>query len=163
MELTIMSRTTDTNMLKWFSKSDRVGDWVSEATRFGEIYMTSAQSLAANVLARIGGTRLSRLNVVAHGSPQRVLFGNDMIEVSNFRKFETFFKLLRGRFTPDGLVHFQICEIGQNFVLLTLFAQAFGVPVIAGQGGESSLYRFNFKKYNRCDPTGTCKVDLKRP
>jgi hypothetical protein len=163
MEVTVMSRTTDTSLFKWFSKFDRVGDWVSEATRFGEIYMTSAQSLSANVLARIGSVRLSRLNVVAHGSPQRVLFGNDLIEVGNFRRFENFFKLLRGRFTPDGFVHLQICEVGQNFVLLTLFAQAFGVPVVAGQGDESSLYRFNWKKYNKCDPSGSCKVDLKRP
>ena len=163
MELTVMSQTTDPVLLKKMGRITRAGDWVDEALRIGEIYMTSAQSLPANVLTRIGNVRLSRLNVLAHGDPTTVLFGNDLINVTNFERFERFFSLLRGRFRPDGFVHFQICEIGQNFVLLTLFARAFGVPVIAGQGDENTYFRFNWRKYNRCDPTGTCTPDVKRP
>ncbi len=164
MEITVMSKTTDPALRKqYFSTHDKIGDWVDEAARIGEIYMTSVLSMVTNVLARASSTPITRLNIVAHGTPTITIFGNDFIDVNNFSRYEPALLLLRGRFVRNGFVHLQICEIGQNFVLLTFFARAFGVPVTAGAGDENTLFRFNWKKYNRCDPSGLCRQNLSRP
>ena len=163
MEITAISLTTDPVLLTQFGAYDKVMDWVDGAARLCEIYMTSASSMATNVLAKAGGNRISRLNVIAHGSPALVLFGNDLIGMQNFRRFETSFLRLRHRFTENGFVHFQICEIGQNFGLLKFFAKAFGVPVVAGAGSENTLFRFNWGTYTKCYPTGLCTPNISRP
>jgi len=163
MEITVISKTTDRALLKQFGNFDKVMDWVDGAARIGEVYMTSVSNMAANVLAKAAKTPVSRLNILAHGSFIRVLFGNDLIEVRNFRKFEPSLMLLRGRFANNAFVHFQICDVGLNLVLLQLFAKAFGVPVVAGAGAENTLFRFNWKNYVKCDPSGACTLNVKRP
>ncbi len=164
MEITVMSKTTNPVMKQQLlSKFDRIGDWVDESIRIGEIYMTNVADMVLNVLARAGSNQITRLNIVAHGTPATTLFGNDLIDVNNFSRYEPTLLLLRGRFARTGFVHMQICELGQNFVLLTFFARAFGVPVIAGAGDENTIFRFNWKKYVRCDPSGSCRQNLSRP
>lgn len=142
--------------------SDAVG-WMAAATRTDEVYMTDVRSMVTNVSRKAGKTPITRLNIVDHGNSSGVEIGTDWIDTSTFSSFEPFFLLLRGKFARGGFVHLQHCDVGSNHALLTLFAKAFGVPVIAGTGAHNPVYRFNFGNYDRCDPSGVCASNVSRP
>lgn len=137
--------------------------WLAGATRIGEIYMTDVKSMVTNVLKKAGKTPISRLNVLDHGNSDGGDFGSDWVDTSTFPNFEPYFILLRGHFSPDGFVHLQHCDIGNNKPLLIMFAKAFGVPVIGGMGGQNPIYRFNTGRYQRCDMHGVCTSTFWRP
>jgi len=130
--------------------------WLAAATRIGEVYMTDVTSMVTNVIAKAGSTPITRLNVLDHGNSSGGDFGSDWVDVSTFPTFEPKFMLLRGKFAPSGFVHLQHCEIGSNHPLLTMFARAFGVPVMGGTGLHNPIYRFNTGNYDKCDGSGVC-------
>jgi hypothetical protein len=142
--------------------SEQVG-WRAAATRTGEVYMTDVRSMVTNVLRKAGKTPITRLNILDHGNSSGLEIGSDWIDTSTFSSFEPFFLLLRGRFAKGGFVHLQHCQVGSNHALLTLFAKAFGVSVIAGTGNHNPVYRVNLGNYDRCDPSGVCTSNVDRP
>jgi hypothetical protein len=118
---------------------DNVTGWLAAATRVGEVYMTDVKSMVTNVLGKAAGRPIKRLNVLDHGNEDGGDFGSDWVDTTTFKKFEPFFVLLRGHFAPEGFVHLQHCDIGQNTTLLIMFAKAFGVPVIGGTGAQNPI------------------------
>jgi hypothetical protein len=137
--------------------SDHVG-WAASATRFGEVYMTDVASMVTNVLAKAKTKRISRLNVLDHGNEKSLQVGTDRISEKSLAKYETQLQKLNGRFAPNGFVHLQHCKIGKNWVLLARIAKIVGVPVIAGEGYQNPVYRFNTGDYVKCLPSGACFI-----
>jgi len=137
--------------------------WVAAASRTGEVYMTSVESMVTNVLNAIGQSLMTRLNILDHGSEYQIQIGTDIVAPANFKRYETTFRLLRGHFAQGGFVHLQHCKVGRNQRLLHMFAEAFGVPVVAATGKHNSLFRFNLGEYVRCSPQGTMESGIDRP
>lgn len=157
--------------------SDIVG-WAASATRIGEIYMQDVASMVNHVLQalrvytrsptgtaapQISYNRLSRLNVIDHGNPQGLQIGSDWISIATLPNFRPTLALLAGNFAPNGFVHLQHCNIGQNRVLLIELARTFGVPVYAGTGKHNPVYRLNFGHYVRANPDGSFDAEASRP
>jgi len=165
--------------------SDHVG-WAAAATRLGEIYMTDVTDMVTNVLARIGTSTMSRLNILDHGNPQLFEIGSDMITVATLINHEPQLSRLNGHFDKSGFVHLQHCQIGQNQDLLLRLARIFGAPVYAGLDFQNAVYRINmnatihtgwltgwtkaipnpfagFERYVRADPDGTFHNPVDRP
>lgn len=146
--------------------SDHVGT-AAAVTRAGELYMSNVQTMVDNVLAHLRARKpysrtcspstptsaaMSRLNVLDHGNKSGVEIGTDWITSGTFGTFRPQLRRLAGHFDDDGFVHLQHCEVGQNVTLLQLFADVFGVPVVAGRGLHNPVYRANFGYYVRVYP-----------
>ena len=71
--------------------------------------------------------------------------------------------VLNPRFAPDGFVHLQHCNIGQNRDLLSKLAKIWQVPVYAGTGTQNPVYRFNTGSYVRANPDGSFESHVGRP
>jgi hypothetical protein len=148
--------------------SDLVG-WMASATRTGEIHMQDVESMVRHVKGRLfnaHGARqasLARLNILDHGNAGSIQIGHDIITVTTLSRYRTKLEELRDDFAPDGLVHLQHCNIGQNLPLLLDLAKIWGVVVYAGTGAHNPVYRFNWGSYVRCHPDGKCEKDVERP
>jgi hypothetical protein len=154
--------------------SDFTG-FAASASRENEIYMKDVESMVNHVLAHIRpysrtcspGQKtfvpMSRLNILDHGNANSLQIGSDRISVTSLPKFRAKLGQLKGKFTDNGFVHLQHCEIGQNRVLLIELAKVFGVSVYAGTGGHNPVYRFNFGKYVRAAPDGSFATGVGRP
>jgi hypothetical protein len=125
--------------------------------------MTDVRSMVINVLRKGGKTPITRLNILDDGNSSGVQIGSDWINSSTLSSFEPLLILLRGKFAKGGFVHPQHGNVGGNHALLTSFAKAFGVPVIAGTGKQNPVYRFNTGDYDRCTPAGVCTKNVSRP
>ncbi|MEO1017130.1 MAG: DUF4347 domain-containing protein, partial [Pseudomonadota bacterium] len=139
--------------------------WVESATRIGELYITSVESLVDKVLKKVnaGEFKVRRLNIIDHGNKHAIEIGNDIITLETLPKFSTQLGRLKGIFHSKGFVHCQHCEVGSNLALLKALSNIFGVPVYAGTGKHNAVYRFNTGQYNRCVPSGRCDLDVGRP
>lgn len=148
--------------------------WVAGATRTGEIYAVNTRDMVTKVLTVIGVEKISRLNILDHNAKTStklaagyvkslgIEIGKDIINEHNVQNFKSLL-LLKGRFTSDGFVHLQHCNIGKNQELMKKLATHLAVPVYAGTGAHNPLLRVNYGKYVRCEPTGVCQTDVSRP
>jgi len=146
--------------------SDKVG-WAAAATRTDELYMTSVRTMVDNVLAYLRrnapysrvcypgmptSAKMSRLNILDHGNEDGGEIGNDWVTTGTFPTFQPELARLAGNFDQDGFAHLQHCEIGMNLPLVQMFADTFGVPVVAGRGYHNPIYRANYGYYVRVYP-----------
>ena len=147
--------------------SDHVG-WAAAATRTDELYMTSVRTMVDRVLAHLRrnapysrvcspstptSAKMSRLNILDHGNDVGVQIGNDWITTATFAGFRLNLARLSGNFDSDGFAHLQHCEAGMNLPLIEMFADTFGVPIVAGRGMHNPVYRANFGSYVRVYPS----------
>jgi hypothetical protein len=162
--------------------SDYVG-FAASAMRIGELYMTSVDDMVKQVLDHLdswrpnvggdvlayahshgrvpipalpakGSVKMSRLNILDHGNAKGLQIGNDRVRVDTFSKFEPTLARLAPRFDTDAFAHLQHCDAAQNLRLMELFADAFGVPVVAGRGVTNPVLRFNTGNFARVYPGG---------
>lgn len=125
--------------------------------------MTSVGTLVHNVLARLGGEQLSRLNICDHGSDEGIEIGSDWITSSSLGPFASTLAQLAGRFSRNGFVHLQHCHAGRNRQLLIDLARIVGLPVYAGTGIEQGIFRMNLGSYVHCTPNAHCERKFRRP
>lgn len=142
--------------------SDFVG-FFAAAARFGEVEFSDVRSLVDGVRARAGIATLRRLNILDHGNSSGIELGRDWITVSSLPVYKLLLSRLSGLFVPEGFVHLQHCDAGQNHALLCAFSVIVNVPVYAGTGEHNPVYRFNLGRYERCVPSGNCESDVARP
>jgi hypothetical protein len=155
--------------VKAVDRSDWVGK-LAAASRLDEIYMSDTLSLVVNVLAHLRkkapysrvcapgyaqSSKMSRLDIVDHGSETHVGIGTDDITVTNFDlQFRAILLPLAMHFDKNGFAHLQNCNAGANVPLLEKFADTWGVPVVAGKGSDVELgvTQINMDKYVRVYP-----------
>lgn len=158
--------------------SDHVG-WLAAATREDEIYMSSVSDMVSKVIAKlrsmrpytrvcnparpVAAPRMSRLNILDHGSPTGFQVGRDRVGIGNFATHQPEFRRLAEYFERDGFIHLQHCRIGQNDVLLRKLAKTVNATVYAGTGDHNPVYRFNFGDYVRVTPNGRVTTGVDRP
>ena len=166
--------------------SDTTG-WLASATRIGELYMSDVKSMVTNVTTFLNTKKkkMSRLNLLDHGSPFGFQIGSEHINSGTFPAHATELVKLRTYFEKGAFVHLQHCQIGQNTRLLARLAALLDVPVYAGKHYQNPIYRMNvggtthegwltgklktipnpfkaFEEYVRVDPNGTF-TDTGRP
>ena len=91
------------------------------------------------VLKRAGSKKISRLNIMDHGTPHSIQIGNERITSGAFAsthpmlksKVQKELERLKGHFTPNGSVFLMQCNSGQDQSLIRGFAKAVGVNVYA--------------------------------
>jgi hypothetical protein len=127
------------------------------------ICLTDVASLVSMVLIRSGGYPIDRLTIADHGTAGHVNFGTDTVNVISFSRFEPEFIKLRGHFSFGGFVQLYHCHAGENKRLLGMFAEAFGVPVVAGTGYQNGVFRFNLGLYTVCSPGGGSTTTCNSP
>jgi hypothetical protein len=90
-------------------------------------------SLKTICSSRGTGTVISRLLIVAHANRSCVGIGDDILELSTFRQFQTKLGELKPLFDPKiSSVVFLACELGQNPALIRCLSTVWGgVPVQA--------------------------------
>lgn len=158
--------------------SDWVG-WLASATREDEIYMKSVPDMVTKVINKLNSMRpytrvcnpaqnrpaprMSRLNILDHGSPTGFQVGSDRVTIANFATHQKEFQKLARYFDTGGFVHLQHCKIGKNEVLLKKLAKAVNADVYAGTGNHNPVYRFNFGDYVKVTPGGKVEKDVSRP
>ena len=171
--------------------SDHVG-YAASATRVGELYMTGVGDMVTKILAHLssytppvsshailahamshgrvpmptppaqGTTKMSRLNILDHGNSSGVEIGTDWVTTGSFPTYQPTLVRLAGKFDNGGFAHLQHCEAGMNLRLMEMFADTFGVPVVAGRGLQNPVYRLNLGNFVRvypAGPTGTRKAN----
>ena len=109
--------------------------WLTGAFRTGELSMSDAKSMAANVWARALQTQtdIRGLRIIDHGNATGCQFGSDFVTTQNFLSFYNAFSQLSGAFCPyNGFAQMQHCLAGQNTPLLLEFAKLWKVPVYGG-------------------------------
>jgi hypothetical protein len=161
--------------------SEIVG-YLASATRTGELYMTSVSDMVTKILTYLasytpppspmsltihaqsygrvplpptpvpGSTKMSRLNILDHGCATGLEIGSDWISTASFAGFQPELARLAPKFDAGGFAHLQHCEAGMNLALLEMFADTFGVPVVAGRGVQNPVYRFNLGNFVRVYP-----------
>lgn len=109
---------------------------VSDAMQ-GELPMDNPYSMVFNLIKALGGRKLRHLTVLDHGNSSLLKIGHQTITPGNFAGYRWTFKQLRPHFAKDGSVRLMHCMAGQMPDLLKLFAETFGVPVLAGTGETS--------------------------
>jgi hypothetical protein len=166
MEVTVIGNTST----GWAG----VVSWAAGATRVGEIYVDNANDMVIKVLAAVGTNNIKRLNILDHDIVTRtklktgviksigIDIGKDVINQYNVDGFKSL-RSLKSHFAQDGFVHLQHCYIGINQDLLRKLSMTWGVPVYGGTGAHHAVLRINLGKYVRCDPNGTCEMDVDRP
>ena len=138
--------------------------WLAGAVRIGEVYMSSVDTMVTNVLNKVGSNGLiERLNIVDHGTKHNMDIGKDVLTAKNLAEYETTLAKLAPKFSGEGFVHLQHCEIGNDLILLKGLAKIFKVPVYAGLGDHNSTLRFNNDLYVVCFPGGMCCPNMPRP
>jgi len=143
---------------------DNIVGWLAGLMRVGEVDMDSVKSMVHNVMAKLGPNGLmERLNIMDHGNKDGFSVGKDFVTVANFADFATVFAPLGPKFTGEGFVHLQACDIGKNQPLLKLMAKTLRVPVYGGTGKHNPIYRINLGDYVVCYPGGGCQTDVPRP
>ncbi len=160
-------------------ESDYVG-WAASATRSGELTMTSVGNMVGKIIGHLTtyvpppsshgllvhamshgrvamptptiGTKMSRLNILDHGNPTSLQLGSDWVSAANFGTYMPVLLMLKPFFDTGAFAHLQHCDAGMNMPLLERFADAFGVPIVAGQGFQNPVYRFNTGRFVRVFP-----------
>jgi hypothetical protein len=102
-----------------------------------------------------GSTRMSRLNILDHGNSTGIQIGTDWITTASFPAFQPTLSRLSGKFDSGGFAHLQHCEAGMNIGLMEMFADTFGVPIVAGRGLQNPVYRMNLGNFVRVYPAGS--------
>lgn len=149
VEITVVDDRVDPG--SWYFVPRYTG-WVAAATRCGEVYMTSTETMVDNVLGAAGGQKIAYLNIIDHGNPRGIQLGSDWLTVSTFSNFQGTLRRLSGKFTNGATVHLQHCEAGQNEGLMRQFAALWNVEVRAGRGLHNPLLRVNYS----LDPMVRC-------
>jgi hypothetical protein len=151
---------------------------------FGEVSMTSVNNMVNNVLAAAQWQKIEMLRIVDHGSVEQVddkkggkgkkgdhhkkmrcnlQFGDDKVNVGNFKTYAAQFERLVEKFASDGYVHLAHCWAAKDHELLRLFAGLFGVPVYAGTGKRAQWTRTQFGELVVCYPNGKIHIDVELP
>jgi RHS repeat-associated protein len=118
--------------------------WEAGFFRAGEIYMTDAESMVANVKKKLRGRKISTLKILDHsssypdGSLGYSLGATEEVNLKNFHLFTDTFSQLKDEFAPGGYVYLEHCQIGQNQELLRKTSAAFGVPVRGNTGNTNA-------------------------
>ncbi len=138
----------------WYRLSRFTGP-MAAATRIGEVYMTSAQTMVDNVLGAVGTEKIRWLNILDHGNPRGLQLGSDWVSMATVGIYEPTLRRLAGHFTPNATVHLQHCEIGNNDALMRTLARFWGCKVRAGRGLHNPVYRVNLSlsPYRICNAT----------
>lgn len=143
----------------------------------GEVYMKSVADMVNNVLVASQWRKLEMLRIVDHGSTKKVKdeggerhktrctlqFGDDKVNIGNFKQYEKQFQKLAYKFDENGFVHLGHCWAGRDKHLLWLFAKAFHVPVYAGTGRRAHWCRWQFGDLVVCHPDGKWKRGVEIP
>jgi hypothetical protein len=96
-------------------------------------------AMVALVLQRAGEIKISRLNIMDHGTEKTIQIGTDRISSGAFSaahpalksKYHKELEKLQGHFTQDGSVFLMQCNSGACIPLIRGFARAVDVPVYA--------------------------------
>jgi hypothetical protein len=155
--------------VKVVDRSDATGRFAA-ASRLNEIYMADALTMVTNVLAQLRSNppysrvcapgqrtaaRISRLDIIDHGAIDSIQLGKDKVSAANFdRSFRATLLPLAIHFEKDGFAHLQNCFAGGQITLLEKFADTWGVPIVAGKGGdwELGVTQLNWDGYVRVYP-----------
>ena len=156
--------------VKVVDRSDWVGKLAS-ASRLDEISISDCLTMVVKVVAYLEGhapysrhctpstpraATLSRLDIVDHGSEDRIQIGADKVSAGNFDlQFRAVLMPLALHFDRNGFAHLQNCLAGTNIPLLEKFADTWGVPIVAGKGYDVELgvTQMNTDKYVRVFPS----------
>jgi hypothetical protein len=162
-EITIMGQVGATDIAD--KTRDAMAASIQQICNSDTIHMTNVKTMVMNVIARADGGKISRLNVLDHGTENgNCWFGTDYITADNFEKFGSFLARLSPYFTQSAIVHLGHCYLGTNEALLQMFAMTFGAAVIAGTGKDAGApYNFNFGNYVRCSRSGMIYHNVNRP
>jgi hypothetical protein len=96
--------------------------------------------------------KMSRLTIIDHGNLGGLDIGTDSITTASFAKFRSELIKLAPKFEADGFVHLQHCFAATNLTLMTMFADAFDVPVVGGEDLSYPYVRLNLGNYVRVYP-----------
>lgn len=115
-------------------------------------YSLSHGRLSAPPMPAAGTTKMSKLNVLDHGNTSGLEIGTDWVSTGSFARFQSEFARLTPKFESGAYVHLAHCEAGMNIRLMEMFADTFGVPVVAGRGLTHAVFRANTGNYVRVYP-----------
>lgn len=134
----------------WYSLP-RYAGVLAAATRIGEVYMTSAETMVNNVITAAGDDKIGWLNILDHGNPRSLQLGDDWITDRSVAGYEPTLRRLTPHFAAGATVHLQHCQIAQNEALMMRLAGIWGVTIKAGTGYHNPIYRFNTGSYRLCN------------
>jgi hypothetical protein len=152
-------------------ETDIVG-WLTSATTWDEIAVTSVKSMVRKVIARAnanGGGRRSifRLNIYGHGRPGLQSIGDGRgnesgknLSDGNVHNFNDSLVTLKPYFRKDAIVTLHGCKTGkgkEGTTLLKHLANILGVPVQAGMETQYPLVPGMEGDIKRCTPVRCTK------
>ena len=113
-----------------------ITEFITDVLSIGEIDVTSVDDLVRKVKGRAleSCAYVARLDIYAHGTPNYISVGSDVIHA--WRPQDSLIKLrsLKGIFDPSGIITFYVCQVGQSEQLIHQIAEATGIGVQANKG-----------------------------
>lgn len=130
---------------------------------FGEITMTSVNTMVDNVKTEIGtGRKMDILRIADHGNRDGLELGDDWITAVNFATYAPKFGELRSYFNNNGIAHFLNCLVGNNTGLLHQFAVTWNVTIYGGTGLTNG-FRMNGGEWVSVTPGGVITQNVSWP
>jgi hypothetical protein len=139
--------------------------WLESATTIGEVTFTSLSTFVSSVVGYLNGRTMKLLHVQVHGSPTRIVFGRDSV---NLAGVQTTHRATLGRLTTcfdteDPWVDLRACNIGQKVPFLQSLASLWRTTVVAGRGSQNNILDVNFGRYVIVKPDGTSETSFFAP
>ena len=134
---------------------------IARVTNPGAVPMRNVSSMVHGVIKRLGGAKLTRLNIIDHGNEKGFELGDDLVTAESIGQHSRQLGLLKGRFAADGFVHLQHCKVGQDRLLLLMLSSIVGAKVYAGTGLD--LFGANLGSYTGCQAPSACDSQFFRP
>ena len=129
----IPTRTRSAAEIDAIDVSDSVGKAADLSRPFSEtVYMRDVRTMVDEVVVKLEGRKLRRLNVIDHGNSYGLEIGQDWVTVNTLNNFRQELVRLRQHFDNDAFVHLQHCNIGNNFELLIALGRDLGSPSLWG-------------------------------
>jgi hypothetical protein len=113
---------------------DQLTSTLTASATIGEIEPVSIKGLVDETKAKIGRTKMDRLEIFCHGTDTYIHAGTDQLHTLLPKKHMPKLARLKGHFAEDGMVVLYVCEAGKCTNVLSEMAKTLGVEVYATEG-----------------------------
>jgi Domain of unknown function (DUF4347) len=134
--------------------------WMTGLFSIGEIEVSSVGDLVKQVRAELAGSKVTRLEICAHGSDTSISIGEqDLLHSYTPKRHMPALSPLAKCFTRDGYVVLWVCEAGKLRNVLAELAKTLGVSIYANTGTVNPVAVQANGQFVVARPNGRFEVD----
>src|SRR5207302_6082190 len=118
---------------------DQLTSTLTAATTIGEIEPVSINGLVNETKAKVGSSKMDRLEMFCHGTDTYIQAGTDTLHTYSPKAQMPKLARLKGLFAEDAIVVMYVCKAGKCTSVLSEMAKTLGVEIYATTGDVRPL------------------------